>query len=206
LCCNNGRELISVVKRGASSGVGFDISDEAIKEATLLGSLSNTHCEFVRTNVYDIEPSYFNRFDIVYSTIETLCWFDDLHRFFQTVSQLLRKDGHLFIYEAHPFLDMIALPQEEAYDAQNKLKIAYSYFKQDPFIDTNGLDYIGQTQYEAKPTYAFPHTTSTTMTSILKNSLTVLEFQEYAHDISMDFKYLEKYGMLPMCYTLVAKK
>ena len=101
---------------------------------------------------------------------------------------------------------MLALPQEEAYDKQDELKIAYSYFKQDPFIDSNGLDYIGNTQYEAKPTCAFPHNISKIMTSILTNNLTLVEFQEYPHDISADFNYLEKYEMLPMCYTLVAQK
>ncbi len=86
LCCNNGRELISVLKLGAAYGVGFDISDEAIKEAQLLGSLSNVSCKFVRTNVYDIDEAYFNRFDIVYITIGALCWLDDLPRFFRIVS------------------------------------------------------------------------------------------------------------------------
>jgi len=206
LCCNNGRELISVVNLGATRGVGFDISDEAIKEATLLASLSNTHCEFVRTNVYDMDPAYFNQFDLVYITIGTLCWFDDLQRLFQVVAQLLRENGHLFLYEMHPFLDLFALPAEEPYDPQNELKIAYSYFKADPFVDTNGLDYIGNTTYEAKTTYSFPHTISATFTAILNNKLAVREFQEYPHDISLDFRYLEKYQMLPMCYTLLAQK
>lgn len=206
LCCNNGSELISVVKRGAASGVGFDISDEAIKEAILLGSLSNTNCEFVRTNIYDIDSTYFDQFDIVYITIGTLGWFDDLPRFFQVVSRLLRETGYLFIYEAHPFLDMLALPQEEAYDAQAELKITYSYFRRDPFIDNNGLDYIGNTQYEAKTTYCFPHSFSTIFSSVLENNLTLLDFQEYPHDISANFKYLEKYGMLPISYILITQK
>ena len=206
LCCNNGQELISVVKSGAAYGVGFDISDEAIKEATILGSLSDTNCDFVRTNIYDIEATYYNQFDIVYITIGVLGWFDDLPRFFQIVSHLLRENGYLFIYESHPFLDMIALPQEEPYDAQNELKIAYPYFRIEPFIDTNGLDYIGDTQYEAKTTYCFPHTISTILSSILKNNLTLMDFQEYPHDISANFKYLEQHQMIPMCYTLLAKK
>jgi hypothetical protein len=40
----------------------------------------------------------------------------------------------------------------------------------------------------------------------MKNGLTIRGFQEYAHDISADFKHLEKYQMLPMCFTVVAQK
>jgi len=36
LCCNNGREVLSLINMGAQYGAGFDISDEAIKEANEL--------------------------------------------------------------------------------------------------------------------------------------------------------------------------
>ncbi len=206
LCCNNGQELISLLKLGAASGVGFDIADEAIKEATLLGTLSKTNCEFVCANVYEIDPVYFNQFDLVFTTIGALCWFDDLTRFFAIATQLLRPNGQLFVYELHPTLDLFALPGEEAYEAEQELKIANSYFRREPFVDTNGLDYVGNTQYAAKTTYAFPHTLTDIFTGMLKNGLTIREFQEYAHDISANFKHLEKYQKLPLCFTVVAQK
>ena len=40
LCCNNGKDLLSLLNLGAISGVGFDISDEAIKEANRLQVVS----------------------------------------------------------------------------------------------------------------------------------------------------------------------
>ena len=206
LCCNNGRELISVARLGATAGVGFDISDEAVAEAARLASLAHANCEFVRANIYAIDPAHYGGFDLVFTTIGALCWFDDLDRFFGVVARLLRAGGHVFVYEAHPLLDLFALPGEEPYDAQNELKIAYSYFKDDPFISTDGLDYYGKTQYAAKPTYSFPHTVAATLTAVLQSGLTLREFQEYPHDISETFQFLEKHRLLPMCYTLVAQK
>ena len=206
LCCNNGRELISVVRLGADAGVGFDISDGAVAEARVLASLAHADCEFVRTNIYDIDPADCGRFDLVFTTIGALCWFDDLDRLMRVVASLLRDGGHLFVYEAHPVLDLFALPGEEDFDAQNELKVAYSYFKDTPFISTNGLDYVGHTQYESPPTYSFPHTVAATISAVLQSGLTLREYQEHPHDITSEFAFLEKYGMLPMCYTLVAQK
>jgi SAM-dependent methyltransferase len=206
LCCNNGRELISVVKLGAEAGVGFDIADEFVQEAQQLAELAQVNCEFVRTNVYDIDASYNDQFDLVYITIGALCWFDDLSRFFAKVAQLLRPGGTLFIYESHPMLDMFALPGEDEFDPKNVLKLVNSYFRREPFVDDNGLDYLGNTQYDAKPTYSFPHTLAETVTNILQNGLTLVEFQEYSHDISADFEHLEQYQLLPLCYTLLARK
>jgi SAM-dependent methyltransferase len=206
LCCNNGRELLSVLKMGAASGVGFDISDEAIKEANLLAESGQVNCEFIRTNIYDIDESFSNQFDMVYITIGALTWFDDLNRFFQIVSQILKPEGQLFLYEMHPFLDMMTLPGEDEYDERHPLKIVYSYFKNTPYIDNNGLDYVGGTTYDAKTTYSFAHTISDILSSILKNGLTLLDFREYPHDISASFQHVEQYQILPMCYTLLAKK
>lgn len=206
LCCNNGRELISVLKLGAASGVGFDIADEVIKEAALLGTLSKTNCEFVRTNVYAIAPAYFHQFDLVFVTIGALCWFADLDRFFAIAAQLLRPNGQLFVYEMHPVLGFFALPGEADYAAKQELKIAYSYFRREPFINNNGLDYVGNTQYTAKMTYTFSHTLADIFTALLKNGLSIREFQEYPHDISLDFKHLEKYQKVPLCFTVVTQK
>lgn len=206
LCCNNGRELISLLKLGAAAGVGFDIADEAVKEATLLGTLSKTNCEFVRTNVYAIDPTYFQQFDLVVVTIGALCWFDDLERFFAVAAQLLRLNGHLFVYEMHPILNLFALPGEADYEAAQELKLAYTYFRREPFVNEQGLDYVGNTQYAAKTSYTFPHTLADIFVGMLKNGLTIRAFQEYPHDISLDFKHLEKYQKLPLCFTVVAQK
>lgn len=60
---------MSLINIGAESGVGFDISDEAIKEANELKEISGLNCDFIRTDVYDIDEKYNNRFDLVYISI-----------------------------------------------------------------------------------------------------------------------------------------
>jgi hypothetical protein len=41
---------------------------------------------------------------------------------------------------------------------------------------------------------------------VLQAGLTLREYQEYPHDISETFGFLEQHRLLPMCYTLVAQK
>ena len=206
ICCNNGRELISLLKYGAASGVGFDIAEEFVAEAAELARLAGVDGRFVRTNAYDIGAEHDGRFDLVFTTIGALCWFDDMPRFFAVAARLLRPGGHLFVYESHPYLDLLALPNEGPFDPERPMNAVYSYFKKEPFVDNDGLDYVGGTAYEAKTTYAFPHTVGAVIGAVLDNGLALRHFREYPHDISNEFKYLEAHRMLPLCYTLVAQK
>jgi ubiquinone/menaquinone biosynthesis C-methylase UbiE len=205
-CCNNGRELISLVKMGAASSVGFDIADEVVKEAQELAELGEVACEFVRASIYEIPDTYNGRFDIVYVSTGALTWIDDVNRFFLKAANVLKDDGYVVMYEIHPFLDMMTLPGEEEYDARDELKIAYTYFKDDPYIDENGLDYIGKTTYEGKTSYSFAHTLSDVLTGLIANRLALLHIREYPDDISASFQSLEKYQKLPMSYSVVAQK
>ena len=66
ICCNNGIETISLKKLGAELCVGFDISDEAIKEAINLSESVNIPVEYVRTDIYEIPKEYYSQFDYVY--------------------------------------------------------------------------------------------------------------------------------------------
>jgi len=206
LCCNNGRETLSLVNLGAESAIGFDISDEAIKEAKNLRQISGLNCKFVRANVYDIGEEYFDQFDLVYISIGALCWLPDLGRFFALVSALLKPGGQLFIYEAHPVMNMIAEKDEPEFDPKTPFNVCCSYFKKEPWVTTDGMDYIGGTKYNSKPAYSFSQPLSDIFNGIIKNDITIKSFTEYGHDITESFKHLEKDNKLPMSYILIGEK
>ncbi len=202
LCCNNGRELLSILNSlEAESGTGFDISDEAIKEATKLQRSSGLNCSFIRTDAYEIDKKYYNSFDLVYFTVGALSWLPDLNELFLISSKLLKPKGQLFLYEMHPFLDM--------FDPENKddpLRISESYFKEEPWIEKSGIDYLGKTKYDAKTTIEYSHKLSDIMTAIIKAGLKITEFNEYPHDISAVFQHLEDKKMVPLSYLIIAGK
>jgi 2-polyprenyl-3-methyl-5-hydroxy-6-metoxy-1,4-benzoquinol methylase len=205
LCCNNGIELMSLKNLGAAECVGFDISEEAVKEAGERAVQSRIDCQFIRSDVYEIEAGYAGRFDIVYISAGCLGWMPDLKLFFQKASDLLQKHGLIFIHEIHPFSEM--LPRDDAVDADS-LRIVEPYFKSEPYIDYGGLDYIGRSQYTSTlPQYWFIHKMSDILMALIENRISMEQFSEYETDISAGHKRIEQiHAGVPLSYILIGRK
>jgi len=202
LPCNNGRELLSLMKFEAKEGVGFDISDVAIKEGEKLGKISKLDVKFERTDILDIPNKYDECFDFLYISEGSLQWFDDLDAYFSVIKRLLKKDGKLLIFEMHPFAYFF----ENGFtpEKQNFQEIT-PYFKKGPYTYKDGLDYIGGIKYEAKECFWFMHTMSDILNAILKNDIKIEEFEEYNLEMANNesIQILDKF---PLSYILIAKK
>jgi SAM-dependent methyltransferase len=201
LLCNNGRELLSIRNLGAGRCVGFDIADAFLEQAHRLAEAGNIDCAFVAGDVYEIPDEFDGAFDLVYVTIGALCWLPDLPAFFARAKRLLRPRGHIFLYEMHPFLDML-----DPEDPRDPLRIRYSYFMTGAVEDLSGLDYYGGTQYASEPKYWFHHRLADVLGGLLREGFALVDFAEYPHDISNLFGRLEGVeAQPPLCYTLVAR-
>jgi ubiquinone/menaquinone biosynthesis C-methylase UbiE len=201
LCCNNGRELLSVKNLGAGRCVGFDISEGFIAQARELATAGGLDCEFVATDIYAIPERFHGAFDLATVTIGALGWMPDIGAFFATAARLLRPGGRIFLYETHPILDMFE-PRDPY-----PLAIRYSYFRREPFRDTTGLDYWGGSTYASKPMYWFHHKLSEVFGGCLAHGLAIESFEEYGHDLSSNFVALEKLAVKPpLSYSLIARK
>lgn len=203
LCCNNGVELLSLKNLGAGTCVGFDISDEAIREAQERADRLKIDCHFVQSDIYDISQAYHGQFDLVYISIGCLGWLPDLKRFFQIAGTLLIEGGSLFIHEAHPLSQM--LPVDGV--GKDPLRIIEPYFKDEPYVETDGIDYIGKTTYESHPQYWFVWTLSNIIMGIIEAGLKISHFSEYSYDISTLHQNAQNAGLaLPLSYILTAAK
>ena len=202
LCCNNGRELVSLRNTGAGRCAGFDFSGEFIGHAQRLAEAAGQDCEFIETDVYAIPPEYDSAFDIVFMSVGTLRWMPDVNRLFAVVARLLGKQGFVFVREMHPILDMFASDQEG-----DNCNVKYSYFRKQPIEINHGLDYYCQEKYPAAPAWHFHHTLGDIISAIIANRFDLLHYQEYPHDISWSYNQLEKTGAgFPMSYSLMASK
>ncbi len=207
LCCNNGRELIAIKnKYDTRRTVGFDFSDEAIKEANELKNYFDCDVEFYRCNVFDIDKKFFNNFDYIYITVGTLNWIENLKDFFSLVYNLLDNNGILMIYELHPITRIFpALNSKEYLNGKSK-EILYDYFDEsiDKYYD--GLDYIGKKRYNSVEIIEYNHTLSNVINSIIQSQLRIVEFNEYKNDISSVYEHLQELEKLPLSYSIIAKK
>lgn len=203
LPCNNGRELLSLLKLGAEKAVGFDISDVAIKEAQELTIISKLNALFVRTNILEINSKYDNNFDFIYISEGSLQWFPSLDEYFKVVSRLLKKGGQILIYEIHPFAYFF----EQIYGLNREVKLDdfISYFEEGPYSYDTGMDYVGQTSYKAKRCYWYMHKISDILNSIIKNNIEINEFNEYNQEMANNENtiHLKKF---PLSYILIGKK
>lgn len=202
LCCNNGREILSVRNLAAGRCVGFDLSDGFIEQARELAEAGGIDCEFVRSDVHAIPDAYDSCFDLVYITIGVLGWMPALDAFFAVANRLLRAGGRVFVYEQHPILDMF-----EPFDDKDPPLWVYSYFRVEPFIDEDGLDYFDGAKYESKPLYWFHHKMSDIFMACLGNGLAIERFEEFAHTVNPQYADLEaSAAQLPLSYALVCRK
>ena len=206
ICCNNGREILSVKNLGGARCVGFDQSAAFLAQARRLAAAANggggIDCDFVEGDVYKIPADFDGAFDMVLITIGVFGWMPDLGAFFDVVARVLKPGGALLAYEEHPIMNMFEP------GAADPMKPVNSYFKAEPFEDTGAIVYDGTQDLPGETQYWFVHKLSDVMSAGLERGLAIEHFREYPHNISSDeFDiYNGQEAQLPLSYTLVAQK
>ena len=202
ICCNNGRELLSVKNMGAARVVGFDGAQGFLDQGREYAEAAGLKAEFVCTDIYDIGAEYGGCFDLVTMTIGVLGWMPDLPRFFDVVTSLLRPGGAVFIYEQHPILEMI-----EPAEAAASIEWELPYFTKEPYVETDGLDYYSGETYDAKPATSFSHTMAEVIMAGVGSGMVVEKFEELPGHISCTWWNVKASDIgLPMSYTLIFRK
>ena len=204
-CCNNGRELLSLVKCGkAKEGIGFDIAENQVAFANEKAEELNLPCEFVAANIYDIDDRYKNTFDVVIITIGALCWFDDLNRFFAVIAKCMKPGAIILINEEHPFRNMLAAEGDEPYDPEHRAECHFSYFEHE-WTGNGGMYYMTQKHYQSKTFTDYTHSLSEIISGMCGNGIVVTGLQEFDHDIGGGFVELDHQGF-PLSMIIQGRK
>lgn len=106
LMCHFGLDTLSWARLGAEV-TGVDISDAAIEAAKDLADKTGLDAKFICANVYELENSISEKFDIIFLSYGALYWLPDLYRFAQIVSSLLKPGGFFYIVDGHPFYSWV---------------------------------------------------------------------------------------------------
>lgn len=203
-CCNNGRELLSLMQLGPSDGVGFDIAENILNQArTNAAKAAITNCVFVETNILEIEESYHNQFDFILFTIGAITWFEDLNILFEKVANCLKPGGVLFINDFHPLMNMLATPDEDAFDPNCINKVVYPYFRDEPWLENDGMGYMAG-RYESKTFTCFSHTISDIINSTINAGMEIKKWNEYNYDVGLTDVYDNR--EFPLSYIMIAQK
>ncbi|MCL2403110.1 MAG: methyltransferase domain-containing protein [Coriobacteriia bacterium] len=218
-CCNNGRELLSLMQAGAAHGVGFDIAENILEQARSIAKEAGIkNCEFVAGNILDIpnikqdshhdtyHSTFDSHFDLILFTIGALPWIHDLDALFQVVARCLKPGGVLLIHEGHPITNMLAAPGEPSFNPDVLDKAVYPYFNREPWIELAGLQYMtGGNKSLSQPLTSYVHNMGDIITAIANNKLHIQSLQEFDYDIGMLTEVYDK-GLFPLSYILLATK
>ena len=203
-CCNNGRELLSLMQLGAASGYGFDIAENILAQAVRTAQKAGIdNCRFIPGNILDISEEYNDSFDFVMFTIGAITWFKDLDLLLKKAADCLKPDGILYIQDFHPLINMLPLPGEPDFDKDNLNRLVYSYFRTEPWIENNGVGYISG-EYQSKTLTSFTHTISDIINATCRAGLKVVRMNEYDYDVGLTDAY-DGNGF-PLSLTFTAKK
>jgi SAM-dependent methyltransferase len=202
LCCNNGRESLSLFGLGARAVVGVDQSRAFLQQARELAALSPYSPEFIETDIHHLPGRLHARFDIALVTIGVLGWMPNVALFMRQVATTLKPGGTLVMYETHPFLEVFD-PR-----AANPLLPASSYFQREPFVLQESIVYEGQGAVEGPTSYWFVHTLGSVVSAAIAAGLQIGHLQEYPHSNREELydQYEDQAAQLPLCFTLTASK
>jgi SAM-dependent methyltransferase len=102
LQCHIGTDTVDLARRDARV-VGLDFSADALAIAGRLAERCGLDIEWVRSDVHDAVTALAGRtFDLVYTGMGALGWLPDLWPWAETVRDLLRPGGALYVTELHP--------------------------------------------------------------------------------------------------------
>lgn len=207
LQCHFGQDSISLARMGADV-TGVDLSDQAIGSARELAQQAGVAAEFVCCDVYDLPAHLDRQYDIVFTSYGTIVWLPDLDRWAEVISRFLKPGGTFIFVEFHPVVWMFD---------DNFEKVAYNYFNKEAIIETSDGTYADRDADIAGQTVTWNHNFGEVLTSLLKNRLELLSFDEYDYSpyncfnktveiAPGQFRIAHLEDKIPMVYALKARK
>lgn len=210
LQCHIGTDTISLARAGANV-TGLDFSAESLNVARRLADSAGVRASWVQADVLDARSAVAGDFDVVFTSIGTITWLNDLGRWAEQIAALLRPGGVFYIRDGHPMLytiDHSALP----------LRLRTRYFANgtaETWDDENSYE-PGVTLTRTR-SYEWPHALSEIIGSLLGAGLRLELFTEGR---TLPWRYAdfmeespegyvlpaELRDRVPLTYTIVASK
>lgn len=171
LQCHIGTDTVSLARAGARV-TGVDFSPSALAAARALAEELGLDVTWVEADVLHAAEHVTGDFDLVYTSIGTICWLDDLSQWAAQIAALLRPGGLFYIRDGHPALYGL----DETADG---LVTRYRYFadgRAQMWHDES--TYAGPGQVDSPVTAEFPHPLSEIINAVIGAGLTLRRLDE----------------------------
>ena len=213
LQCHIGLDTLSLKHLGAKSVTGVDFSPQAIAAARAFAERAGTPARFVEASVYDAPQALGETYDMVFVTWGAINWLDDIFRWAEVVSALLRPGGRLYLLEGHPQLGQV--------EARNgTLELAYHWRtpRAEPLTWDDAQTYTGDDrQLTHTRCYEWIHPLSDIVNALIRAGMSIDHLNE--HEIVVwrafadvvelggdQFALPEGYPKIPMSFSIAATK
>ena len=160
----NGTDDVALVKAGASSVVGVDYSEVAVRAAQRRAHELDVPCRYLVAALPGA-PLAAASADLVYTGKGALIWMPDLAAWAADVVRLLRPSGHLFVYEEHPAAPLWSWDEDET-----RIRPDRGYFAGSHVNDS----------FPANGAVQWQHTLGAIVTTLIEAGLRVRHLTEYA--------------------------
>lgn len=210
LQCHIGTDTVSLARAGARV-TGVDFSAPALRTAAAFAASHGIDATWVETDVLDARAAVSGDFDVVYTSIGTICWLSDLDRWAHQIHGLLRSDGAFFIRDGHPAL--YALDEDAT-----TLTARYRYFGDGSAqVWDDDSTYAGDGTVAHPRTYEWPHSLGEIIGALLGAGLRIVHVDEgrmlpwrfSSRMVEVPGGYAWPEGerdLLPCTYTIVARR
>jgi SAM-dependent methyltransferase len=138
LQCHIGTDTLSLLRLGARSVTGLDLSPASLTEARWLFEQVGASARFVESDVFDAAANLNATYDMIYASVGAINWINDIAKWMRIAASLLEPGGSLYLRDCHPFFFSIDP------DSSVDLRIKYDYFETaEPQTTQNVQTYVG---------------------------------------------------------------
>ena len=232
LQCHIGTDTLSLSRLGAQV-TGVDLSPVSLEQARRLAAAADADIDYIEADVYSAPEALAGRdFDLVYTGIGAICWLPSIQRWAQTVADLLRPGGRLFIRDGHPVLlalapvvlgadpdDRVQQPWMTAAEART-VALEFPYYERaEALVWHDEHTYAGEDLVGSPESMEWNHSLGEIVTAVLEAGLTLTGLTEHQSvpwealpglmelDPEVDeYRLAERPERLPASFTLTAVK
>ncbi|MGO3797264.1 MAG: class I SAM-dependent methyltransferase, partial [Pauljensenia sp.] len=104
LQCHIGTDTLSWARLGAVEVHGLDFSERALDHARDIAAAAGREITFVQGDAQHASDVLGRTFDVVVTSVGTICWFPDLRSWARSIHDLLVPGGVFMIRDDHPLV------------------------------------------------------------------------------------------------------